>query len=153
MDFNLRLTRTTLRATSLRQAPWSWAFLAWQPWHGRDVFALYISGIYCQLGDYMPPTTLYGNQKQPLMYSYRLVSDKNPQDVKEKNCKERTDYKMVSFADYFRHICFFSLFLALESPESYRGGRVFLCFFPCNIYVPGSKLPLFPYNRGWSSTQ
>ena len=21
------------------------------------------------------------------------------------------------------------------------------------IYVPGSKLPLFPYNRGWSSTQ
>ena len=20
-------------------------------------------------------------------------------------------------------------------------------------YVPGSKLPLFPYNRGWSSTQ
>ena len=27
----------------------------------------YISGIYCQLGDYMPPTTFYGNQKQPLM--------------------------------------------------------------------------------------
>ena len=22
-----------------------------------------------------------------------------------------------------------------------------------NTYVPGSKLPLFPYNRGWSSTQ
>ena len=21
------------------------------------------------------------------------------------------------------------------------------------LYVPGSKLPLFPYNRGWSSTQ
>ena len=21
------------------------------------------------------------------------------------------------------------------------------------VYVPGSKLPLFPYNRGWSSTQ
>ncbi len=27
----------------------------------------YISGIYCQLGDYMPPTTFYGNKKQPLI--------------------------------------------------------------------------------------
>ena len=27
----------------------------------------YISCIYCQLGDYMPPTTFYGNQKQPLI--------------------------------------------------------------------------------------
>ena len=25
-----------------------------------------ISGIYCQLEDYMPPTTFGGNQKQPL---------------------------------------------------------------------------------------
>ena len=24
---------------------------------------------------------------------------------------------------------------------------------PSALYVPGSKLPLFPYNRGWSSTQ
>ena len=23
----------------------------------------------------------------------------------------------------------------------------------CELFVPGSKLPLFPYNRGWSSTQ
>ena len=31
------------------------------------VYKWYIySGIYCQLGDYMPPTTFYGNQKQPL---------------------------------------------------------------------------------------
>ena len=28
-------------------------------------FKWYIGGIYCQLGDYMPPTTFYGNQKQP----------------------------------------------------------------------------------------
>ena len=27
------------------------------------------------------------------------------------------------------------------------------CFWMLYLYVPGSKLPLFPYNRGWSSTQ
>ena len=26
------------------------------------IYKWYISGIYCQLGDYMPPTTFYGNQ-------------------------------------------------------------------------------------------
>ncbi len=31
-------------------------------------------------------------------------------------------------------------------------GYPWLGFRGC-IYVPGSKLPLFPYNRGWSSTQ
>ena len=31
------------------------------------VYEWYISGIYCQLGDYMPPATFYGNQKQPLI--------------------------------------------------------------------------------------
>ena len=25
--------------------------------------------------------------------------------------------------------------------------------FSNTAYVPGSKLPLFPYNRGWSSTE
>ena len=25
--------------------------------------------------------------------------------------------------------------------------------FECELFLPGSKLPLFPYNRGWSSTQ
>ena len=30
--------------------------------------SMVVSGsIYCQLGDYMPPTTFYGNQKQPLI--------------------------------------------------------------------------------------
>ena len=32
----------------------------------KAIYKWYISGIYCQLGDYMPPTTFYGNQKQPL---------------------------------------------------------------------------------------
>ena len=35
------------------------------PRFGKD-YKWYISGIYSQLGDYMPPTTFYGNQKQPL---------------------------------------------------------------------------------------
>ena len=36
------------------------------PPEGKD-YKWYISGIYCQLGDYMPPTTFYGNQKQTLI--------------------------------------------------------------------------------------
>ena len=31
------------------------------------IYTTYIPLIYCQLGDYMPPTTFYGNQKQPLI--------------------------------------------------------------------------------------
>ena len=31
------------------------------------IYKWYISGIYCQLGGYMPPTTFCGNQKQPLI--------------------------------------------------------------------------------------
>ena len=37
----------------------------WAPPEGKD-YKWSISGIYCQLGDYMLPTTFYGNQKQPL---------------------------------------------------------------------------------------
>ena len=33
------------------------------------ILMIYINGIYCQLGDYMPPTTFYGNQKQSLIYT------------------------------------------------------------------------------------
>ena len=36
----------------------------------KAIYKWYISGIYCQLGDYMPPTTFYGNQKQPLKSLY-----------------------------------------------------------------------------------
>ena len=32
----------------------------------RNILVLVVGGIYCQLGDYMPPTIFYGNQKQPL---------------------------------------------------------------------------------------
>ena len=41
--------------------------VAYNPPEGKD-YKWYISGIYCQLGDYMPPTTFYGNQKQPLIW-------------------------------------------------------------------------------------
>ena len=37
------------------------------PPKGKD-YKWYTSGIYCQLGDYMPPSTFYRNQKQPLKY-------------------------------------------------------------------------------------
>ena len=40
------------------------------------MYKWYISGIYCQLGDYMPPTTFYGNQKQPLKHAY--IPKKSP---------------------------------------------------------------------------
>ena len=33
----------------------------------KAIYKWYISGIYCQLGDYMLPFTFYGNQKQPLI--------------------------------------------------------------------------------------
>ena len=32
----------------------------------KAIYKWYISGIYCQLGDYIPPTTLYRNLKNPL---------------------------------------------------------------------------------------
>ena len=32
----------------------------------KAIYTLYISGIYCQLGDYILTTTLYKNQNNPL---------------------------------------------------------------------------------------
>ena len=45
------------------------------------IYKWYISGIYCQLGDYILPTTLYRNQKIP------LISQKNGHriDASKKN--------------------------------------------------------------------
>ena len=37
---------------------------------GSTTTTTHISGIYCQLGDYMPPATFNGNQKQPLNSYY-----------------------------------------------------------------------------------
>ena len=37
-----------------------------------------------------------------------------------------------------------------EDSTEYYNRKARWCPYPC---VPGSKLPLFPYNRGWSSTQ
>ena len=34
----------------------------------KAIYTWYISGIYCQLGDYMIPTTFYKNLKKPLMH-------------------------------------------------------------------------------------
>ena len=41
--------------------------VAYNPPEGKD-YKWYISGIYCQLGDYVPPTTLYGNPKKNIDY-------------------------------------------------------------------------------------
>ena len=43
------------------------------------VFKMYISGMYCQLGDYILPTTLYKNLKNPL----NLESDPLPPKMDE----------------------------------------------------------------------
>ena len=48
----------------------------------------YISGIYCQLGDYMPPTAFYGNHKQPLINIFfqllqNTVDGRNPKQPPE----------------------------------------------------------------------
>ena len=45
----------------------------------RRQYTWYISGIYCQLGDYILPTTLYKNQNNPLnwwRYSISLICHK-----------------------------------------------------------------------------
>ena len=34
------------------------------------IYKWYISGIYCQLGDYMSPTTYEGNQETPLIMDH-----------------------------------------------------------------------------------
>ena len=48
-----------------------------QVWSLVAIYKWYISGIYCQLGDYMPPTTFYGNQKQPLIWQWRNKNNNN----------------------------------------------------------------------------
>ena len=40
----------------------------------RAIYKWYICGIYCQLGDYMPPTTLYRNLKNPLTIGFSSPS-------------------------------------------------------------------------------
>ena len=44
-------------------------------------FVFLFLGIYCQFGGYMPPTTFYGNQKQPLIggvnFCYFTCFDQN----------------------------------------------------------------------------
>ena len=48
-----------------------------QVWSMVAIYKWYISGIiYCQSGDYMPPTTFYGNQKQPLIWQWRNKHNK-----------------------------------------------------------------------------
>ena len=37
-----------------------------------NIYTWYISGIYCQLGDYMLPTTFYKNLKKPLNLLYQV---------------------------------------------------------------------------------
>ena len=56
--------------------------VACNPPEGKD-YKWYISGIYCQLGDYMPPTTFYGKQKQPLIYLSNTLPETNglPQKI------------------------------------------------------------------------
>ena len=39
------------------------------------------------------------------------------------------------------------------SNEENSGWLGYIGDYTTQLYVPGSKLPLFPYNRGWSSTQ
>ena len=72
-------THKTQRGFLVKQSPPSscasksqWLFLVplkggrWHIIPQKAIYKWYISGIYCQLGDYMPPTTFYGNQKKPL---------------------------------------------------------------------------------------
>ncbi len=42
---------------------------------------------------------------------------------------------------------------AFQTVKVWDDIREWLVIIWGKIYVPGSKLPLFPYNRGWSSTQ
>ncbi len=68
----------------------NWALLLCTWWENRSILTLQcafmllnlvvVSGsrkrwIYCQLVDYMPPTTFYGNQKQPLKHGNLLLCD------------------------------------------------------------------------------
>ena len=48
------------------------AFIGWVSliWNRFQIYKWYISDIYCQLGDYMVPTTYQGNQKQLLIQNW-----------------------------------------------------------------------------------